>query len=134
MWCGVMSNCNRRPEAPGCVWVVRESLVGLCVYFGGTKKDFVEGGGDQINRGGPRIAWPVLGTPALLAHLITFLVYYFSLPFSDYSQSYMYSVHYIAYMVSGSALFHRNDDHPQGGAGFSSTWEQTAQKRLDLAW
>lgn len=48
------------------MWVVRESLVGLCVYFGGTKKDFVEGGGDQINRGGPRIAWPVLGTPALL--------------------------------------------------------------------
>lgn len=67
-WCHVqLQSAARGTRLCVGVWVVRESLVGLCVYFGGTKKDFVEGGGDQINRGVPRIAWPVLGTPALFA-------------------------------------------------------------------
>lgn len=91
-WCGVMSNCKSAAEGTRlcvhygcgceCVWVVRESLVGLCVFtLGGNQKDFVEGGGETKSTGGrdPRIAWPVLGTctSAVCRSLCPF--YHFSL-------------------------------------------------------
>lgn len=98
VWCHVQLQIGGRAEGPArlwvWVWVVRESLVGLCVYLGGNQKRFRGGWGrDQTNRGGPRIAWPVLGTCTFdvcssVARFITFLSYcvFLFFLFSDHFQ------------------------------------------------
>lgn len=78
---------NRRQRGPGCVCmgvgvgVVRDSLVVcVCLLWGGTKKiSWRVGETPNQQGGGPRIAWPVLGTCTSAVCCSLCLFYYFSL-------------------------------------------------------